>query len=282
MGVAALAVTFAVGLLAGLLSGLVGIGGGVLMVPFLYFFYAHPALSGVRPPPDTATLAAHATSLFIIFPTSVRGAWSFHRKGMVVWRAAWPIGLAAAVTAALAAQFAGLLDPRWLRLGFAALLIFSAWRLVGSSRAPAAGGGPAPERPLRLAPGVTAGTGAVMGAFSALMGVGGGVVGIPLLINWVRVDLPRVAATSLAVITVTSLAGAGAYMAAGPAAPLRPGWSVGYVDVPVALAMSAGALAAVGWGASINRRMDKRTLSRTFAGFFLVVGALVAWQNLPL
>lgn len=48
MGVAALAATFAVGLPAGLLSGRVGIGGGVLMVPFLYFFYAHPALSGLR------------------------------------------------------------------------------------------------------------------------------------------------------------------------------------------------------------------------------------------
>lgn len=252
------------------------------MVPFLYFFYAHPALSGVRPPPDTATLAAHATSLFIIFPTSVRGAWSFHRKGMVVWRAAVPIGVAAAVTAAAAAQFAGYIDPRWLRLGFAALLFFSAWRLVASAGPRSGEGAAAKERPLRLSVPVTGGVGAVMGGFSALMGVGGGVVGIPLLINWVRVDLPRVAATSLAVITVTSLAGAGAYMAAVPAPAVRPGWSVGYVDIPVALAMSAGALAAVGWGASINRRMDKRTLGRTFAWFFFVVGALVAWQNLPL
>ncbi|HEU0302532.1 MAG TPA: TSUP family transporter, partial [Longimicrobium sp.] len=92
MGAASSVVVFVVGLLAGLLSGLVGVGGGVLMVPFLYFFYARPGWSGVAPPADVATVAAHATSLFVILPTSVRGAWAYHRRGLVVWRAVWPIG----------------------------------------------------------------------------------------------------------------------------------------------------------------------------------------------
>src|SRR5687768_319635 len=119
----AVAAAFAVGLLTGLLSGLVGIGGGVLMVPFLYFFYGHPGLAGVRLAPDTATLAAHATSLFVILPTSVRGTLAFQRQRTVVWRAVWPIGIAAAVAAALAAQLATRVDAAWLRLGFGVLLL---------------------------------------------------------------------------------------------------------------------------------------------------------------
>ena len=272
MSAAAIAAVFGVGLVAGLLSGLVGIGGGVLIVPFLYLFYAHPAFSGVRPPPDAATLAAHATSLFVIVPTSLLGAWRFHRQGAVVWRAAWPVGVAAAVAAVLASRLAPVIDARLLRAAFAALLLYSAWRLVrarGPREAPAAP--PAPPRPLRLSLPVTVGTGGVVGFFSALLGVGGGMVGIPLLLGAVRVDLRRVAATSMAVIALTSLAGAAAYMLASPASPFRPGASLGFVDVPVALAMSAGTLFSVGWGAELNRRMEPRVLALVLAVVFVVV-----------
>lgn len=281
MDPAAFAAVFGVGLVAGLLSGLVGIGGGVLMVPFLYLFYSHPALAGVRPSADAATLAAHATSLFVIVPTSVLGTWRFHRQGMVVWRAAWPVGIAAALAAVLASRLAVLADPRLLRLAFGVLLLFSALRVL-RARPPraVAGDAPPPAQPLRLSLPVTAGVGGVIGFFSALMGVGGGIVGIPLLLSVVRLDLRRVAATSMAMIALTSAAGAAAYMLAAPAAPIRPGWSAGYVDLPVALAMTAGTLLSVAWGASLNRRLDARRLAVVFAALFAVAGARLVIGNL--
>jgi uncharacterized protein len=270
----------AMGVFAGLLSGLLGVGGGVVMVPFLYLFYAHPAWSGVALGPEAATLAAHATSLFVILPTSVRGTLAFHRQRMVAWPLVWPIGAAAAISAVLASQVALGLDPRVLRLAFGALLAFSAWRLFRSrSRRRAAA---LAARPLRRSPPLTVGTGVVVGSFSALMGVGGGVVAIPLLMQVIRLEIKRIAATSLAVVALTSAAGAAAYMASGAAAPVRPGWSIGYVDVAAGLALTVGTLASVRWGARINAVLDPRKLALVFGLLFLVLGARLILQNLPM
>jgi uncharacterized protein len=277
IGVPGLLSLAAVGILAGLLSGLVGVGGGVVMVPFLYAFYAHPAWAGVGVGPEAGTLAAHATSLFVILPTSLRGTLAFHRQEMVEWRLVWPIGIAAAVAAVLASRVALGVDPRVLRTLFGLLLAFSAWRLFRSrSRRRAAA---LEARPVRGSLPVTLGTGAVIGFFSALLGVGGGIVAIPLLMQVVRLELRRVAATSLAIITLTSATGAAAYMLA-TAAPVRPGWSVGYVDVPAALALTAGTLLSVRWGARINRKLEPRKLALVFGVLFLLIGAHLILGNL--
>jgi hypothetical protein len=277
MPAGAVLAVFAVGLLAGLLSGLVGVGGGVLMVPFLYFFYARPGWSGIAPAPDVATVAAHATSLFVIIPTSLRGAWAYHRRGLVVWRAVWPVGLAAAGAAALASRFAVQVEPRWLRLVFALFLLWNAVHVLRSPRETAKDD--AAPRPPRLSPPVTLGTGAAVGVFSALLGVGGGLVAIPLLMHGVGIRLRSVAATSLAIIMLTSLGGALAYMLAAPAAAVRPGWSVGYVDLGVAAALAAGTVLSVGVGAALNRRMNPRTLSVVFAVIFAALGLQLLIAN---
>ena len=280
MGPAEVLAVFAVGLVAGLLSGLIGIGGGVLLVPFLYFFYAHPAFGGVRVPAEVATVAAHATSLLVIVPTSIAGAWAYHRAGLVEWRAVGPIAAAAAVAAALATRLATVLPPETLRLAFGVLLLYSGARLF-RERAETSEGEAVEGRPLRLTLPVTVGTGTAMGAFSALMGVGGGFIGIPLLIQVVRVELRKVAATSIGIITLTSVAGALAYMAAGPARAVRPGWSVGYVDTAPALALIAGALVSVTWGTKLNQRMNPRALAALFGVYFLVLGVWLVVENRP-
>ena len=65
-----------IGLLSGFIAGLIGIGGGVLIVPFLYFFYAHPEWTNFVFPESLHVTVAHATSLLVIFPTAVRGTLS--------------------------------------------------------------------------------------------------------------------------------------------------------------------------------------------------------------
>lgn len=251
------------------------------MVPFLYFFYSHPALSGVRLAPEAATVAAHATSLLVIVPTSVLGTWRFHRQGAVEWRAAVPVGLAAALAAVLATRLALAVDPRLLRLAFGVLLLFSAARLLRArGKRPDPAAAVPPPLPLRLGLPVTGAVGGVVGFFSALMGVGGGIVGIPLLLSVVRVRLARVAATSMAMIAITSAAGATAYMLTTPASPVRAGASAGYVDLPVALALTAGTLLSVAPGAELNRRLDPRALALVFAAFFALVGLRLVAVNL--
>ena len=112
-----------VGLLVGFISGLVGIGGGVLIVPFLYFFYAHPAWSGTTIPLQLHNSVANATSLFIIIPTAIWGARSYHRAGLVVWRAAIPIAFASAIFAILSVRIQVSLPTHAVRIAFGTFLL---------------------------------------------------------------------------------------------------------------------------------------------------------------
>lgn len=265
----------AVGLAVGLLSGLVGIGGGVLIVPFLYFFYDHPELFAVAVPEGARTVLAHGTSLFIIVPTSVRGALAYHRTRMVEWRAVWPIGAFSVIGALLGARLALELPEELLKLAFGLLLVLAGVQLATRRPSRAA----APEAPPRLGLAVTVPTGLAVGLFSALLGVGGGIIAIPLLLNLVRIDVRKVAATSIGIIAITAAAGTLSYMWTGRAEPGLPPWSIGYVHLAAGLAMFAGAVVSVRWGAMLNQRLRPRTLALLFAGLFVLLGARLIIGN---
>ncbi|CAN5748565.1 sulfite exporter TauE/SafE family protein [soil metagenome] len=259
----------AVGLVVGIVSGLVGIGGGVLIVPFLYFFYDNPAIFGVHAAPETRIILAHGTSLFVIVPTAIRGAYAFHRRGLVEWRAVWPTGIGSVVAAAAGARVALVLPPEMLRIAFGVFLVFSGVQLVLRRGVPARveeASGP------RLSPALMVAAGGLIGLFSALLGVGGGIVAIPILMYVVRLEVRRVAATSMGIIAITATAGAASYMIIGIGTEGLPPGSVGFVDIFTGLAMFAGAVTSVRWGAQLNQRLSPRTLAMVFAALFLLLG----------
>src|SRR5690606_22739196 len=205
MTAAALLALIAVGFAVGFLAGLVGIGGGVLIVPFLYFFYAHAAWSGVSIPPDLHATVAHATSLFIIVPTALAGTATYARNGLVAWRTALPVALFSMAFAAVAAALATRMSPQLLKVAVGTFLLLPGIQLL-TRRASSVSGLP---RENLLAAGAT---GILVGIFSALLGVGGGLVAIPMLMYVVRLDIRYVAATSLAIVAFAATAGTLTYM----------------------------------------------------------------------
>lgn len=265
----------AVGLLAGGVSGLVGIGGGVILVPFLYLLFGHPEWFGVAVAPGREAVLAHATSLLVIVPTSLRGAWLYHRARLVEWRAVGALAVGSIVGAAATARVADRLPGALLEFGFAVFLVATGvqlWR-------PRAEGAPAPSPPSRVPQLVRGAAGGLaVGALSALLGVGGGIVAIPILIHLLGVDLKKVAATSLAVIVLTAAAGALSYLFAGGEG--APAAAVGYVHLPAALALAAGTSLSVRWGTVLNRRLDAGALRRVFAVTLVLVAALIATRSL--
>lgn len=272
MAATVLLALFGVGLAVGFLSGLVGIGGGVLIVPFLYFFYAHPEWSGVVVPSELQATVAHATSLFIIVPTAIRGTISYERAKLVAWRAVFPIALASMLAAVVGARLALLLPAAALKLGFGFLLVASGVQMV---RGPARREGRAP-RPTLAAAGVT---GVLVGLLSALLGVGGGLIAVPMLVYLVGLDLRQVSATSLAVVAFSATAGVATYIASGWNVPGLPAGSLGYVHVTVALPMLAGSLVSVGWGAAVNQRLPAARLKFIFAVLFITLGLRLIVEN---
>lgn len=269
MNPATLAGFVGVGLVVGFAAGLVGIGGGVLMVPFLYFVYESARLSVA---PELQATVAHATSLFVIVPTAVVGALSYHRSGRVAWRAALPIGAFSVIGGVLGARLAILLPGELLKLVFGLFLMINAAQLTRERRG-------AGDHALRLSLAVTIPVGIGVGVFSALLGVGGGLVAIPLLLYVVGLSIEKVAATSLAIIMFAASAGTLTYIVSGLGQAGLPAGSLGYVNATAGVPLMIGSILTVRLGAKVNQRMNVRTLKRVFALLLFVLGLRLAIQG---
>lgn len=262
------AAALAVGGLVGVISGLTGIGGGVLMVPFLYALYAR--LGVVR---GEATVLAHATSLAVIVPAAVRGLVGYRGTDLVQWRSAIPIGVTGAASAALTARVIPEVPYAALRIGFAAFLLIISWDLLLRRTQPP----PHPEtrrHHLLLA----ALVGIPVGALSAALGVGGGVPAAMAMLYILHTPFRALAPTSLAFIIFTALAGAASYMAS-PTPALPFGWVVGHVDFGHGLPLAVGAVAFAPLGVKLNRRLPVMVLRRVFGALLLAIGLALIWQN---
>lgn len=180
-----------VGMIVGTLSGFYGIGGGLVLMPILL-------LAGFSPP------IAVATSLMFTFGTSLSGAITHTKMKNVNWKVAVNIGIVGAVFAqasnrivmGIAGQYDWLLNV-WLIM----LLCYFAWSLHNKKNKE-------PKPPLfqnrYLAASII---GAIIGFLSALLGIGGGFVTVPLLMSWLGFTSRKAVGTSLATIIVVSIGG---------------------------------------------------------------------------
>ena len=275
MSALALLALLGVGLLVGFAAGLIGIGGGVLIVPFLYFFYDHPELAGFALPAALHVAVAHGTSLFVIVPTAVRGTYSYHRAKQIEWRVALPVALASMVGGVAGARAAILLPAPALKFAFGVFLVLSGLQLV-TGRSKAA------ERPINTNPLATISTGLLVGALSGLMGVGGGILALPLLLYLLHVDMRRAAATSLAIIGFAGLAGTITYALSGAGIAGRAPFSIGYIHLAAAIPILVGSVISVPWGARVNQRTNVRALRYIFAAVFLLLGTRFIIENVGL
>lgn len=178
----------AIGLTSGLLSGLFGVGGGVLIVPALVL------LAGF------GQKLAHGTSLAAVIPISVTGAIGYAVDGSVNWVVAALLAAGAMVGALLGTWLLHVLPVRWLRYGFAALLLFTAVRL----------GFETPERLAEAELGVAGMAlmlllGLVVGTLSGLFGVGGGIIMVPAMILLFGFSDVVAKGTSLLVVIPTGI-----------------------------------------------------------------------------
>jgi uncharacterized membrane protein YfcA len=262
----------AVGLITGFVAGLIGIGGGVLIVPFLYFFYAHAEFSGFDFPRDLHVTVAHATSLLVIFPTAIRGTLSYAKARLIAWEVVLPVAIAAVVGGFIGARIAIHAPAGLLKALFGLFLIISALQLViRKAREP--GGA------LRTNLLATTFTGLSVGILSGMMGVGGGILALPLLMYVLHVDLRRAAATSLAIVGAAALSSVTTYVLSGLGSAEMPPGSIGYVHFYAAAPILIGSVIAVPLGTRANQRLHLDALKYIFAVFFLLMGLKFLIEN---
>ncbi len=247
-----------IGAFAGVLAGLLGVGGGIVLVPA--FFYAFGVLGY-----DGAALMRMcvATSLATIIVTSLRSVASHNKKGAVDWdilrRWAPGIVLGAILGTALVAQ----LRTGTLQMIFGGLaLIVGVYMLLGQSSWRLGMQMPGGVKRAILAP--------VMGFLSVLMGIGGGSFGVPVMTLF-NVPIHRAVATAAGfgvLIAVPSVAG---LLLTPVPADMRPPWTVGSVNLVAFLVIIAMTLITAPWGARLAHRMDAKPLKRVFALFLILV-----------
>ncbi len=247
------------GAAAGTLAGLLGVGGGIIVVPGLAFL-----LAGGEVPPDRLMQVAVGTSLANIVVTSLSSIRAHHRRGAVRWPVVARMTPGIVVGAALGAAIADALPTRTLAVVFGVFLLIVAARL-------GYGGQPAPHRQLPGSGGLAAaGTG--IGTLSSLLGIGGGTMTVPLL-AWCNVPLREAVATSAACGLPIAVAGAAAFAVAGLDVAGMPDTATGYLYWPAFVAVAPLSVLFAPLGARLAHTIPVTALRRGFAVFVLVVGA---------
>lgn len=250
------ALLLAIGAVAGVISGMLGVGGGIVLVPA--FFYAFDQLGYGGPQLMQVCIA---TSLATIMVTSPRSVLAHHRKGAVDWAMlrAWavPIVLGAVAGTAVASS----LKSITLQLVFGGLAMLAGiymafgrdgWRL----------GTTLPGQPVRGALGFG------LAFFSAIMGIGGGTFGVPIM-SLYAVPIHRAVATAAGfgvLIAVPAVLGFVFLIV-----PEAPPFTLGAINIPAFLVVIGTTLITTPWGVRLAHSMDAKPLKRVFAVFITLV-----------
>ncbi|HMB57598.1 MAG TPA: sulfite exporter TauE/SafE family protein [Arenimonas sp.] len=253
------------GVIAGILAGLLGVGGGLVLVVALAWLLP---LQGV--PLPMAMHAALATSLASIVITAAASARAHHRRGSVLWpTVAWLLpGLL--VGGWLGSGIATHLSGDVLRHGVIAYCVLAALQLLLDwPRSVARADGVASPRGVGLSV-----AGVVIGGVSALVGIGGGSMTVPVLI-WRGVVPVRAVGTSSACGIGIGLASASGYALQANVSGMPVG-SWGYVFLPAAIGIAVTSLIAAPYGARLAHHFSGVTLKRVFATFLLLVATSLA------
>ena len=268
-----LAITFLVGVGAGVLSALLGVGGAVVTTPAIRALGATPIL-------------AVGSTVPAILPAAISGTWRYAKAGLVDWRAALGLGISGAVFAIAGALTSSFIDGRVLMLLTAGLMFWSGISVVRGGRRAAEQGpdlepeagvdrdldpdldpesDPSPEAGLdapRHSLPLLGSLGAASGFVAGLLGVGGGIIMVPVLTGPLKIPMKSAVASSLVAVAIFSI----------PA--LITHILLGHVDWAFALPLMLGVIPGAQIGARITIGSSDRTVRLLFGSFIIVLAVV--------
>ena len=247
-----------VGAAAGVMAGLLGVGGGVIIVPALVFLFER---QGVHP--DVVVQAAIGTSLATIVFTAMSSIRAHQRRGAIRWPIFWQLTPGVLAGALFGAAIAHVLPGKTLKVLFGVFLLLVAFELARGGAT--AGHRQLPGRPMMLV------AGAVIGSLSSLFGVGGGSISVPFL-TWCSVPVVQAVATASAIGLPIAIAGTIGYILTGLQAEGLPPASIGYVMLLPLVVIAIASVLLAPLGAWIAHRLPQVILRRVFAVFLTLVG----------
>jgi uncharacterized membrane protein YfcA len=207
------------GALVGFASGLLGVGGGFIMVPVQFFL-----LTSIGVDPTISIRVAFGTSLAVILPTAISGTLGHKRRNAVYTRPMLLMGISGLTAAFAGGTVASNVPGAYLKISFGILVFLAAlWMLT--AKYPDKGTEPKEGTLKYIFIGLFA------GGLSGLLGIGGGIVLVPILIFLMDYNIRTAIGTSTAVLIFTALGGVGAYILNGLGMVGLPPYSIGYINL---------------------------------------------------
>jgi len=248
----------AAGSVAGFLAGLLGVGGGVVIVPILLFIFTAQHF-----PPDHMIHLAIGTSLASIMFTSVSSLRAHHTHGAVNWRIVKHI-TPGILLGTLAGTFLVAKLPAGLLKGFFIVFLFYvATQLLLNLK-------PKPTRQLPGTGGMVV-AGGIIGLVSSFVGIGGGALSVPFM-TWSNVKMHNAIGTSAAIGFPIAVAGTIGYVFNGWSIQHLPHWSLGFVHLPSLAGLVVASMLVAPFGARAAHKLPVATLKKTFAVFLYIIG----------
>ncbi|MDG1693479.1 MAG: sulfite exporter TauE/SafE family protein [Porticoccaceae bacterium] len=255
-----------VGAIAGLISGLFGLGGGAVIVPLLIFAFLARGI-----PSEITTHLAIGTSLATIVFTALSSIYTHHQKQAIRWDIVkiWVPGIL--FGGVLGGLFAVSLSGLLLQLLFGSFLIIAALQLllyqplIGSKKLPGFVG--------------MGFSGSCIGGISALFGIGGGTLSVPFL-SYFGVKIHQAVGTAAACGLPIALAATLAYSTAKTDTSVMPEGSLGFVFLPALLGIIVASLPCARLGALLAHKVNPNKLRKAFAWITMGLGMRFIWINL--
>lgn len=253
------------GVVVGFAAGLLGIGGGMLLVPFLTMLFP---IYGV--PSDLVVHAAIATSMATIVFTSVSSVRAHHAKRAILWNVVWVMGPGLIIGGLLSggAVFS-YLNGVWLSVIFAVFVAYSGFKMLSAKKPPVG----------RAMPGTaaTAGVGVGIGFASGLLGAGGGFLSVPFMARS-NVPLHNAVATSAALGFFIAVANSIGYIYSGFSEVQGQEGMLGYIYWPALVVVSAMSVLTAPYGARCAHSLPVASLKRVFACLLFGLAAYMLFK----
>ena len=257
----------ALGLATGFLAGLLGIGGGMIMVPFITYILSHRGVSA-----DLAVKMAIATSMATIMFTSLSSVRAHHKRGAVRWDIVRTLAPGIVLGAMLASLGVfSIIKGNVLAFFFAGFVSFSGYQMLRNKQPKPGRGLPGPKGLL--------GVGGVIGFLSGLVGAGGGFVSVPFM-TWANVAIHNAVATSAALGFPIAVANALGYIWSGQSATGLPAGAIGYIYLPALVIIAVASVLMAPLGVRAAHALPVPKLKRAFASILFCLAGYMLWKAL--
>ena len=262
------------GIGVGFASGLLGVGGCFIMIPVQYW-----VLTATGIDPTIAIRVAFGTNLLVVLPTALSGAIGHTRKGAVLWRAGIVLGVTGAFSSLLGGYVAAHLPGRILTTIFGLAILAGAVRMLTA-------------KPPKITEEPTKNLftyflwGLPLGFACGLIGIGGGVLMVPVMVVILKFRMHQAVGTSTAMMIFTSIGGVTSYIIEGLGVSGLPEYSIGYVNLLQWILLAGTSVPMAQVGVRAAHRLPAKQLRYVFIAVMVYMGLKMAgvfsWLHLPI